>query len=358
MYFCAVPVKIKETTDITVCRNPSSEDIRTMTGEHIEMKKHRITNEMIHPELRYEQIWIPREDCRPEEPKLRLCVYRPPEFSGDAPGLLSTASVSAAGTASESAAGTASESISSAPGLLWMHGGGYGLGIPEVDEGAFREFVREIGCVIVAPDYRLSLEKPYPAALKDCYSTLLWLRDSAPSLGVRSDQLMVGGFSAGGGLAAALAIYARDKGEVSIAFQMPIYPMLDDRMITDSSRENDAPVWNTRSNETGWRLYLGSLYGTNEVPAYAAPARLNDFRGLPPAFTFVGSIEPFLDETVEYMERLKDAGVPVTYRIFDGCFHSFDIVASKSSPAVEAKKLIMESFRDEVTHCFAEQPGK
>ena len=211
------------------------------------MRTYRITDEMIHPELResgkwirrflpyfkhstfrkanrilklmkgrsgkdlrYEQVWIPRDDGRPDASKLRLCVYRPPEFSGDAPG------------------------------LLWMHGGGYGLGIPEVDEGAFREFIRETGCVIVAPDYRLSVEKPYPAALEDCYAALLWLKDHASSLGVRENQLMVGGYSAGGGLAAALAIYARDKGEVSIAFQMPIYPMLDDRMITGSSRDNDA----------------------------------------------------------------------------------------------------------------------
>lgn len=351
------------------------------------MKTYRITDEMIHPELResgiwirrflpyfkhstfrkanrilklmkgrsgkdlrYEQVWIPRDDSRPDASKLRLCVYRPPEFSGDAPGLLSTAGVSAAGTASES--------ISSAPGLLWMHGGGYGLGIPEVDEGAFREFIRETGCVIVAPDYRLSVEKPYPAALEDCYAALLWLKDHASSLGVRENQLMVGGYSAGGGLAAALAIYARDKGEVSIAFQMPIYPMIDDRMITGSSRDNDAPVWNTRSNETGWRLYLGPLFGTQEVPAYAAPARLTDFHGLPPAFTFVGSIEPFRDETVDYMERLKEAGVPVTYKVFDGCFHAFDIVAKKSAPAIEAKKLMTEHLRYAAEHYFAGQEGE
>ncbi|MDD4096175.1 MAG: alpha/beta hydrolase fold domain-containing protein, partial [Oscillospiraceae bacterium] len=147
--------------------------------------------------VRYEQVRIPGDKGRPDASKLRLCVYRPPEFSGDAPGLLSTAGVSAAGTASES--------ISSAPGLLWMHGGGYGLGIPEVDEGAFREFIRETGCVIVAPDYRLSVEKPYPAALEDCYAALLWLKDHASFLGVRENQLMVGGYSAGGGLAAALA---------------------------------------------------------------------------------------------------------------------------------------------------------
>lgn len=322
-----------------------------------------ITNEMIHPELRkagkfirrilpyfrpstfrkanrmlkymkgkcgkgirYEQIWISRAGSQLTDPKLRLCVYRPPEQKANAPS------------------------------LLWMHGGGYGLGTPEQDEGVFRDFVAETGCVIVAPDYCLSVEKPYPAALEDCYAALLWLRDSASSLGVRSNQLMVGGKSAGGGLAAALSIYERDRGEVSIAFQMPLYPMLDDRMITQTSRDNDAPLWNTKSNENGWKLYLGPIYGTENVPAYAAPARLNDFHGLPPAFTFVGGIEPFCDETAYYMERLKDAGVPVTYKVFDGCYHAFDVIANKSSPAVEAKKLMMESLRYAVEHYFAEQP--
>ncbi len=293
--------------------------------------------------LRYEQVWIPR-DGGPGASKLRLCIYRSPERSGDPPG----------GQSSDNMFAT---SEASAPGLLWMHGGGYGLGIPEIDEGAFRELIRETGCVIVAPDYRLSVEAPYPAALEDCYTALLWLKNHAASLGVRDNQLMVGGFSAGGGLAAALAIYARDKGEVSIAFQMPIYPMLDDRMITGSSRENDAPVWNTRSNETGWRLYLSSLYDTDEVPAYAAPARLLDFRGLPPAFTFVGSVEPFFDETVEYMERLKAAGVPVNYKVFDGCFHAFDTVAKTSAPAIEAKKIMTDHLRYATEHYFAEQTG-
>ncbi len=277
-------------------------------------------------DIRYEQIWISRDGSQPVDSKLRLCVYRPPE------------------------------PVVNAPGILWMHGGGYGLGIPEVDEGTFRDFIEQSGCVIVSPDYCLSVDNPYPAALEDCYAALLWLRDHASSLGVCKDQLMVGGNSAGGGLAAALTIYARDKGEVSIAFQMPIYPMLDDRMMTKSSRDNDAPVWNTRSNETGWKLYLGSLYGTEEVTAYAAPARLNDFRDLPPAFTFVGSIEPFCDETVDYMERLKAAGVPVTYKVFDGCYHAFDIISKQSSPAIEAKTWMMESFRYAVENYFAEQP--
>lgn len=122
-----------------------------------------------------------------------------------------------------------------APGLLWMHGGGYAFGTPQQDSGTFKRFIKACGCTVVAPDYSLSPEAPYPAALEDCYTALLWLKNNAARLGVRSDQLMVGGVSAGGGLAAALAIYARDKNEVAIAFQMPLYPMLDDRMMTPSS---------------------------------------------------------------------------------------------------------------------------
>lgn len=275
--------------------------------------------------IRYEQIRIPSHNSRGEASGLRLCVYRPLEIKENVPG------------------------------LVWIHGGGYGLGIPEQDEKAILNFIRESGCTVVAPDYCLSVTAPYPAALEDCYTALLWLKENASSLGIRTDQLMVGGDSAGGGLTAALAIYARDKGEVAIAFQMPLYPMLDDRMITKSSQNNDAPVWNTKSNENGWKLYLGALYGTDKVPAYAAPARLSDFRGLPPAFTFVGSIEPFCDETVCYMEQLKAAGVSVRYKVFDGCYHAFDIIGSKSSPAKEATALLMENFRYAVKHYFAPQ---
>ncbi len=152
------------------------------------------------------------------------------------------------------------------------------------------------GAVVVSPYYTLSVDKPYPAALDDCYVSLLWLKDNGERYGVRSDQIFIGGDSAGGGLTAALSLYARDKGEVNIAFQMPLYPMLDDRT-TVSSSDNMAPVWNEKSNENGWELYLGGLYGMADVPAYAAPARATDYSGLPPTCSFVGSVEPFLDET-------------------------------------------------------------
>lgn len=243
-----------------------------------------------------------------------------------------------------------------ATGILWIHGGGYGLGAPEQNEALIRRFV-EKGSVVVAPDYCLSIEKPYPAALLDCYQTLLWIRDNAGKFGICSDQLMVGGDSAGGGLCCAVTILARERKEVSIACQMPLYPMIDDRMITPSSKNNDAPVWNTQSSENRWKLYLGDLYGTDKVPYYAAPERLKDFTNLPPAIIHVGDIDPFHDETVIYGNKLRKAGILVAFKEFEGCFHGFDIVASHSTPAKDAHQFLMLHFTYAQKHYFKDQPA-
>ncbi len=241
------------------------------------------------------------------------------------------------------------------PGLLWIHGGGYALGFPEQDEGFIRRFIETVPCTVIAPDYRLSSREPYPAALDDCWDALLWMKEHAEEYGIRSDKLMVGGDSAGGGLAAALAIRARDDGRVALAFQMPLYPMLDDRMTTESAADNNAPVWSSRSNRNAWRLYLGSLSG-EDVPPYAAPARLRDFSGLPPAFTYTGSLEPFRDEAADYFEKLQKAGVAAEYRVFDGCYHAFDIMCPRSAPAREATALLLEQFRRAAEQYSAPQP--
>ena len=178
------------------------------------------------------------------------------------------------------------------PGVLWIHGGGYQSGsAKEVFATRALSLVVKFGAVLLAPDYRLSRKHPYPAGLEDCYAVLLYMKDHAAELGIRSDQLMVGGESAGGGMAAALCMLAHDRGEVNIAFQMPLYPMLDDRD-TPSSRDNHAPVWNTRRNHRAWRRYLREAYGTDAVPCYAAPARREDHEGLPPCYTFVGRSSP------------------------------------------------------------------
>lgn len=268
----------------------------------------------------YEQKFIKRDDGT----RLRVCIYTPK---------------------------VRKENV---PGLLWIHGGGYGLGIPEQDFIFIRDFVEASGCVVVAPDYTNSMTAPYPAALNDCYLALEWLKDNGKRYGMRSDQIFVGGDSAGGGLCAAVSLLARDRGDVNIAFQMPLYPMIDDRMITPSSQNNNAPIWNSKSNELGWKLYLGDLYGTDRVPKYAAPARETDYRDLPPTLTYVGDIEPFTDETVEYVGNLRKAGVEVDFRIFEGCFHAFDLFVY-TTPAKQARKFLIDGFMYAVENYTAKQ---
>lgn len=211
------------------------------------------------------------------------------------------------------------------PGILWIHGGGYATGMAAmVYMSRAIDLVKKYGAVVISPEYRLSGKAAYPAALEDCYAALLYLRNNCADLGCSSERLMVGGESAGGGLTAALCIHARDKGEVNIAFQMPLYPMIDDRD-TPSSADNHGISWNTRRNHAAWKLYLRDLEGKH-VPPTAAPARCEDFSGLPPAYTFVGDREAFYCETLDYVERLKTAGISAKADVYPTGFHAFDML--------------------------------
>ncbi len=210
------------------------------------------------------------------------------------------------------------------PGILWIHGGGYAVGMAGmVFMSRALRLVTEYGAVVVSPEYRLAGKAPYPAAAEDCYAALRYLKKHAEELGCAEDQIMVGGESAGGGLTAAVCMMARDRGEVKIAFQMPLYPMLDYRD-TDSSRDNHGISWNTKRNHAAWKLYLRDVEG--EIPAYASPAMQTDYSGLPPAYTFVGDREPFYCETLEYIDRLKKAGVPAHADVYPTGFHAFDML--------------------------------
>ena len=316
----------------------------------------KITNEMIHPELRkkgkmlkmftlplnvgmlkimnklskigsnkckanlnYEEKFIDRADGS----KIRVCVYSPKERK---------------------------ENVC---GLLWIHGGGYATGTAEQDEVLIDKFIKLSGCVVVSVDYRLSVDAPYPAALEDCYSALLWLKDNADKLGVNVNQIAIGGTSAGGGLCAALSMYAKDKKEVNIAFQIPLYPMIDDRE-TSSNRDNDAPAWSSKQNYLAWKLYLGELYG-KDVPKYAVPSRCTDYNGLPPTITFVGDIEPFYDETITFVENLSNANVPTHFRVYKGCYHAFEYLCSEASISKEATNFLLESFEFAISNYYANQ---
>jgi len=241
------------------------------------------------------------------------------------------------------------------PGVLFLHGGGYAIGSPEQFAPVYRMLLETRDCVVVAPDYRKSLEAPYPAAVNDCYGSLLWLKERAAELGVRDDQLLVMGVSAGGGLAAAVSLMARDRGDVRIAHQLPLYPMIDHRMITESARDNDAPVWGSRHNRIAWDLYLGGLSG-GDVPKYASAALETDCAGLPPTTTFVGDLDPFRDETVAYTEALRAAGVPVELRRYPGCYHGFDMIRPGAKASRDANRFLRDRFASAVDHDFAKQP--
>lgn len=213
------------------------------------------------------------------------------------------------------------------PCLLWMHGGGYVIGSYDHDGPTFDRLCPELGIAGVSVDYRLAPDTPYPGPLEDCYRGLEWTYDHADELGIDPERIGVGGISAGGGLAAALALLARDRGELPIAFQLLDCPMLDDRQVTPSSRRDGLPVWSRESNTFGWRAYLGGRYGTDDVPYTAAPARAEDLSGLPPAFVSVGTLDGFLDEDVDYALRLNRAGVACELHVYPGACHGYQIAA-------------------------------
>lgn len=234
------------------------------------------------------------------------------------------------------------------PAMLYIHGGGYMVGSPEQFSGSIKDFIDAAPCIVVAPDYRKAFSAPFPAAFDDCYDSLLWLKENAKSLGANTEKFIVAGHSAGGGLTAAVVLKATDNKEVNIAFQMPIYPMIDDRP-SSSSRDNNAPVWDEKSTRMGWRLYLKGL---KDIPPYAVPAKATDYSKLPPTITFVGSAEPFLDETVAYVDNLEKAGVPVRFEIFKGAFHAFEIFAPETAIAKRAKKFLLGNFQEFVGRYF------
>ncbi|MDT7739523.1 MAG: hypothetical protein QOK09_2892 [Mycobacterium sp.] len=208
------------------------------------------------------------------------------------------------------------------PALLWIHGGGYIIGTAQQDDALCRRFARKLGITVAAVDYRLAPEHPYPAPLEDCYSALTWL---AGLPAVDPTRVAIGGASAGGGLAAALALLARDRGEVTPTLQLLAYPMLDDRSGTGPNSSNYR-LWGPKSNRFGWAAYLGGA-----DPQIAVPARHDDLSGLPPAWIGVGTHDQFHDEDVAYAERLTQAGVPCQVEVVPGAFHGFDLVVPKAA---------------------------
>lgn len=230
------------------------------------------------------------------------------------------------------------------PGILWIHGGGYIGGSAEmIYLSCGRTLAKKFGAVVLSPEYRLAGEAPYPAALEDCYAALLFLWENAERLGVDRDRIVVGGESAGGGLATAVCLYARDHGVVPVKLQLPIYPMLDCED-TESSRDNHGRAWNTEKNHLGWKSYLGALYGSANVPKYASPARESDYSNLPECYTFVCDGEPFFTETLNYVRKLQEAGVPAAVDVYPGDLHGFDMIEFWSKKTRRARGKLCEVY--------------
>lgn len=189
----------------------------------------------------------------------------------------------------------------------------------------------DVDCLVTSVEYRLAPEHPHPAPVEDCYAGLRWLVGQAATLGVDPSRIAIGGASAGGGLAAALGLMARDRGEIDILFQLLIYPMLDDRNDTPSCRYVTNPrVWNRKANQAGWLALLGVAAGGKDVSPYAAPSRATDLSGLPPTYLAVGELDLFLDENIDFATRLLRAGVATELHVYPGAFHGSDIMVPDS----------------------------
>jgi acetyl esterase/lipase len=270
-----------------------------------------ITRQMSPPPLSPEQQAVACEEHLvpgpPGAPDVRVLVYVPPEKKGG-----------------------------QRPALLHIHGGGYVLGTPELNDGLNRTLAVEVGCVVVSVDYRLAPETRFPGAVEDCYAALGWLHKQAVPLGVDVTRVAIAGESAGGGHAAALALLVRKRGEFKICLQLLDSPMLDDRTGNNSDPHPYCGefVWTVNSNRFGWRSLLGVEPGGPDVPADAVPARATDLSDLPPAFIAVGALDLFLEESIEYARRLIRAGVPTELHVIPGAYHGF-FVAGEDAPQVK-----------------------
>lgn len=231
------------------------------------------------------------------------------------------------------------------PALLDIHGGGMVLGSADMNNATNAMLAAELGCSVFSVDYRLAPEHPHPAPVEDCYAALKWIHLNAEDLGINRDKIAVTGMSAGGGLAAALALLARDRGEVKLIFQHLLAPMLDDRTcVREPGPYVGEYVWTRESNYFGWKSLLGCDPGSPGVSPYASPARAEDLSGLPPAFISVGALDLFVEENIEYARRLIQAGVPTELHIYPGAYHGFNM-APKARITQAANRDALEALR-------------
>ena len=233
---------------------------------------------------------------------------------------------------------TRTDHVVGGPGIYHTHGGGMVIGDRFTGAEEYLNWVMEFDAVVVSVEYRLAPEHPDPAPVDDCYAGLVWMAAHADKLGIDPARIVIGGGSAGGGLAAGVTLKARDLGGPALAGQLLIYPMIDDRNETVSSHQIDGfGVWDRGSNDTGWDALLGDRRKTDRVSIYAAPARATDLTNLPPAFIDVATAEVFRDEDVAYATRIWEQGGVAELHVWPGGFHGFDAMAPLAALSIRAR---------------------
>jgi acetyl esterase/lipase len=250
--------------------------------------------------------------------------------------------------------------------VLHIHGGGYVCGKAADEEPTHRRWTAALGCVVVSVDYRLAPETTFPGNIEDCYAALAWLYESAPELHIDLNRIGVMGESAGGGLAAALALLARDRGEYKLAFEHLIYPMLDDRtcVVREPHPFAGEYIWTPAHNWMGWSALLGAQPGSKGISPYAAAARAENLAGLPPTFIATAALDLFVEENLEYARRLLRAGVAVELHVYPGGFHGFDLeprarvaqAAQRDSLTALARALETRTEAGEMANTVVDKP--
>ena len=214
-----------------------------------------------------------------------------------------------------------------APGVVYIHGGGMIMGGLDGEDGTCQMMADRLGAVIASVDYRKAPENPYPAAPEDCFAAASWVFENAAELGIDKENIGIYGQSAGGGLALAVALMARDRGGPNFAYMVPIYPMIDDRNESESSKLiTDVGIWDRAGSIEAWGWYLGG----READQYAAPARAKNLSGLPPAYIDVGELDMFRDEDIDFAKRLSEAGVRVEFHLWPGAYHASEVFAPEA----------------------------
>jgi acetyl esterase/lipase len=228
------------------------------------------------------------------------------------------------------------------PGIYYIHGGGMILGNVEGEDPAATTICDQVGAVVVSVEYRLAPEDPHPAQSEDCYAGLVWMARNAGELGIDTERLAIYGASAGGGLTIATSMLARDRGFPDLCFQMPIYPMIDDRHETASSHEiTEIGIWDRAGNIEAWAWYLGN----GKPDHYAAPARCEDLTGLPPTYIDVGTVDLFRDEDITFAMRLMQAGVPTELHVNPGAYHASENFAPEAPLSQRIWASRIDAFR-------------